>query len=309
MKKLKPAEPVVQLPASSPAPQKVSRLCLPSDITTHQVLLAQLAAQFLPKLELPEKWEVMEPTQLSRLIRAATDTSVKFPDLPMSMPGIEKPFTAFEVIAEVAVERAWIVFLAAYGYKRPARLALAKAYNTKIDEGQKWHNDCIKWQNKFIRKITNLGKDTISLIDAIAIVLPNSNAKMRCRHLITWLEKGTGELGKKEAEAAMAPASRPLNEEQFTLMAIGLHRFYEQYGATVTKAVQRKSGQAGGQKSATKRQSAANAETAKYGEGALGGTPLGKRDEQRLKKANQKATAKKNPRKRPSRKLPVDRRK
>jgi len=84
------------------------------------VKIATLAAHFLPKMEVPESWQAMEPAAL----REALQTSPKTEEI-----------TPFEVLAEAAIDRANILLDAAFGIRQQQHAA--EQLRTAIEGKQK----------------------------------------------------------------------------------------------------------------------------------------------------------------------------
>lgn len=157
--------------------QKVSDTCSPSTME-----VATLAASFLPKIELPAKWEIEHPVTLQEIIGKPTGNP--FPEEPnyRQPPGLR---TAWEIVCGEAVSRARALLDAADGKVRPEVLAWEQegveargqmaGYQAKADE----------LEEKF-DKIAR-GRDSLPILEVLKISLPRSDDRTLMEYLRLYL--------------------------------------------------------------------------------------------------------------------------
>ncbi len=158
---------------------------MPSELTTEHIALANLAAQFLPKIDLPTGWQGMDTTALRQTVHQASDPSLRTNNIPIAHPTLQKEITPFEIIAEEAITRARILLDTAAGIQRPARQAgdqqiqsLAAAVKRDIDRKQARAEERAMWQAKFAAKTAKLGRATLTGTEVLCLVYPRSKNEL-----------------------------------------------------------------------------------------------------------------------------------
>lgn len=263
--------------------------------TAEQLAIANLAVQMLPKIELPKKWQTMEPHLLARRLSEAT---TRFPEIKQEGGAAfpirsleEKDLTPFEAVAEEAVTRARILLDSACGNIREARKhrqqtvqQLKAQVLTEMQQKKEQDTNLNVWRAKLQDWFASSSQPTLTTTELLSLLLPKSKPEMR---LLYWreflrreveLQTGKGVKVYFEDEPTPTGRSERIHDELeiswpekalqvLARRASQLAEFYKQRGAAILKDHLRKhpKTKAGGKQTAKKKAEKAEAEAAKYG--------------------------------------------
>jgi len=260
--------------------------------TAEEIIIANLAVQMLPKIELPTAWETMKPIELLQLVRQSTDASepILLESGAMSpvRSSVEKSLTAFEVIADEAVVRARIVLASVRGEYREGRKArhqavqdLKTSVTADNERQERWAAARAEWMAKFEKHLTGHGKEEITTMEMLRIAFPNSEDHMRAlywRDLLRTDDSSPGVAivfedenppsGTHEVIPDMLDMSWPRDGlHALAGCAQRVRKHYEKHGAAIIKQWKRSHPNCveGGEQTAKNKADQMKADAAKYG--------------------------------------------
>jgi len=266
-----------------------------ADPTAEQIAIANLAVLMLPKIDLPEGWEVMNPQSLQRQLADVTTpfAEIKLKDgTPFPVrSSVEKSLTPFEVIAEAAVARARILLASASGNIRDTRkqrraevVPLKEQVLAENKLREKRAAILAQWQAKLEKRFSSSPNASLATAELLCLVLPKSKPDMRQLYWREFLRQEARQEVPEGVKVVFKDEHQPgaechLIDDELEVLwpkqalnflarrAARFTEFYQQHGGAILKkhlSTHPKT-EAGGKQTAKAKEEQAFAEAAKYG--------------------------------------------